>query len=70
MGCLCVILIIINMTSIADKRLDQVLSDGDLGKIADSMYEWEGSIAEQLKLSPVDVAAIKKKHPWELKLQT
>ena len=58
------------MTSIADKRLDQVLSDGSLGKIADSMYEWEGPIAEQLELSPADVAAITKKHPGELKLQT
>ena len=68
MRCLCVILI--NMISITDKRLDQVLSDGDLGKIADSMYEWEGPIAERLELSPADVAAIKMKHPGELKLQT
>ena len=63
-------MILMNLASIADKRLDQVLSDGDLGKIADSMYEWEGSIAEQLELSPADVAAIKMKHPGELKLQT
>ena len=68
MGCLCVILI--NMTWIADKRLDQVLSDGSLGKIADSMYEWDGPIADQLELSPADVAAIKMEHPGKLKLQT
>ena len=70
MGYLCFIHVLINMTSIADKRLDQVLSNGDLGKIADSIYEWEGPIAEQLELSPADVAAIKMKHPGELKLQT
>ena len=41
-----------------------------LGKIADSMYEWEGPIAEELGLTTVDVAAIKEKHPKHLKLQT
>ena len=41
-----------------------------LGKIADSMYEWEGPVAEQLGLTQVDVAAIKMKHPGELRLQT
>ena len=40
-----------------------------LGKIADSMSEWEGSIAEQLGLTPADVAAINTKHPSELRLQ-
>jgi hypothetical protein len=33
------------------------------------MIEWEGPIAEQLELSPADVAAIKMKHPNELKQQ-
>ena len=41
-----------------------------LGQIADSMYEWEGSVAKQLGLTPADVAAIKMKHPGELRLQT
>ena len=56
--------------------LDQVLdsmNDGvsrHLGQIADSMYEWERQVAEQLGLSPADVAAIKYKHPTSLKLQS
>ena len=41
-----------------------------LGQIADAMYEWEGPIAEKLRLTRADVAAIKKRHPGELKLQT
>ena len=47
------------------QRLEQVLDfeyDGvsqHLGQIADSMYEWEGAIAEQLGLLPADVASIK-----------
>ena len=41
-----------------------------LGQIADSMYEWEGPIAEQLGLTRADVAVIKTKYPHELKLQT
>ena len=41
-----------------------------LGQIADAMYEWEGPIAEQLELTRADIAAIKAKHPGELKLQT
>ena len=40
-----------------------------LGKIADSMSEWEGSIAEQLGLTPADVAAINTKYLSELCLQ-
>ena len=56
--------------------LDQVLdfeNDGvskHLGQIAESMYEWEGPVAEQLGLTPADIAAIKKEHPDKLKLQT
>ena len=34
------------------------------------MSEWEGPIAEQLGLLTADVAAIKARHPGELKLQT
>ena len=40
-----------------------------VGKIADSMGEWEGRIAEGLSLKPADVAAIKVKYPSELHLQ-
>lgn len=55
-------------------NLDQLIDCGSkalkhLGRIADSMHEWEGRIAEELDLGPADVAAIKKKHPNELKLQ-
>ena len=41
-----------------------------LGQIADSMCEWEGPVAEQLDLTPAEIAAIKVKHPGELKPQT
>lgn len=41
-----------------------------LGQIAEKMREWEGKIAEELELSPADVAAITMKHCSELKLQT
>ena len=53
-------------------RLDQELDYAPLllGKIADSMYEWEGAVADHLGLRQADVAAIKTKHPGELKLQT
>lgn len=62
--------------SISYQRLDQVLDFENggvpkhLGQIADSMYEWEGKIADELRLTHADVAAIKTKHPSELKLQT
>ena len=41
-----------------------------IGQIADFMYEWEGSVAEQLDLSRPEVAAIKKRYPEDLNLQT
>ena len=44
-------------------------SSKHLGQIADSMYKWEGAIAEELGLTTADVAAINTKHPKELKLQ-
>ena len=56
--------------------LDQVLDSGNdgvskhLGQIADSMYEWEGAVAEQLELTEADIAAIGTKRPDELRLQT
>ena len=40
-----------------------------LGRIVNSMYEWEGLVADELGLTPADVAAIKTKYPKELKLQ-
>ena len=40
------------------------------GKIADEMYEWEGKIAEELKLTQPDIAAIRNRYSEELKLQT
>ena len=56
--------------------LDQVLDfenggvSKHLGKIAESMYEWEGSVAEQLGLTPADISDIKVEYPGKLKLQT
>ena len=41
-----------------------------IGQIANFMYEWEGSVAEQLGLSRPEVAAIKKRYPEDLNLQT
>ena len=41
-----------------------------IGQIAESMVEWEGLIADELELTPADVADIKTKHPQRLKLQT
>ena len=40
------------------------------GQIADSMDEWEGSIADGLGLTPAEVAFIKMKYPNQLNLQT
>ena len=40
-----------------------------LGQIADSMYEWEGAIADSLGLHQADVAEIKEAYPGKLKLQ-
>ena len=41
-----------------------------LGQIADSIVEWRGSIADELKLAPSDVADIEEKYPKRLKLQS
>ena len=40
-----------------------------IGQIADSMYEWEGRVAERLGLTRAEVASIKKKYPEDLNLQ-
>ena len=42
----------------------------DIGKIADSMYEWEGGVAEALGLTKVDVASIKNEQRDKLELQS
>ena len=58
------------------QKLNQVLDSMNsgvskhLGQIADSMYEWEGKLADELGLTRADVATIVKKHPTDLKLQT
>ena len=41
-----------------------------LGRIADSMAEWQGPIADELGLTEADVASITTKHPSNLKLQS
>ena len=41
-----------------------------LGQIADSIVEWRGPIADQLKLGPSDVAEIEAKYPQRLNLQS
>ena len=69
-------LIITFLFNIHRQKLNQVLDFDNsgvskhLGQIADSMYEWEGPVAEALDLTKADVAAIIKKHPTDLKLQT
>ena len=65
------------MYLISDNALDKVIDSQQggpqvhkhLGMIADSMAEWEGSIAAELKLSHDDIAMIKAKHPANLRLQ-
>lgn len=63
------------LLSFSEDELDKVIDSQHfgihkhLGMIADSMAEWEGPIANQLQLSPADVAMIKTKHPSHLKLQ-
>ena len=48
---------------------DIEVEESHLGKIADSMTEWEGLIADKLKLKPSDVANIKAAYPRKLNLQ-
>ena len=62
------------MYLISDNALDKVIDSQQGGPkhlwmIADSMAEWEGSIAAELKLSHADIAMIKAKHPANLRLQ-
>jgi hypothetical protein len=50
-------------------QLDVEVQESHLGKVADSMAEWEGSIADKLKLDSGDVANIKTAYPRKLNLQ-
>ena len=56
------------LNEVIDFRNDGVSKH--LGQIANTIYEWEGPVAEQLGLTQADIAAIKVKHRDELKLQT
>ena len=44
------------------KQLDTKIQEKHIGKIADSMFEWEGPIAEELELRRSDIADIKTEH--------
>lgn len=56
-------------------KLSQVLDSESggvpkhLGQIAESMYEWEGRVADELGLTTADVAKIKEKHDKNKELQ-
>ena len=56
--------------------LDQMIDSGHGGvskhlcQIADVVYEWEGAVAESLRLRKADVAAIKKDLVHKIRLQT
>lgn len=49
--------------------MNEVISDKHIGRIADTMPEWEGSNADALDLTPTDVNAIKTEYSKKLKLQ-
>ena len=55
-----------------DKQIDYKTPEipKHLGKIADSMAEWEGRISDELGLTIATVANIKKQEPHDLKLQS
>ena len=64
------------MTQFAGLELiDQMIDSANagvskhLGQIADSMYVWEGPVAEQLGLNKADIAAIKTAYPMTFNLQ-
>ena len=64
-----------SQSEVASLTLEDVLDSKSnsvskhLGEIADSMYEWEGAVAENLGLAPADIASIKTKFPKEINLQ-
>ena len=49
--------------------LDAEVQEKHIGKIADSMSEWEGRIAEELELNGHNIAYIKEKYDKKLNLQ-
>ena len=49
--------------------VDIEIAGKHIGEIADFMAEWEGPIAENLKLRKSDVEEIKAKYPQKLNLQ-
>lgn len=49
--------------------LDREIEHKHLGRIGDTLSEWEGRIADELDLTSSDAATIKKRHPGELHLQ-
>ena len=55
------------MDDVLDSRNDDVPKH--LGQIADSMFEWEGPVANELGLTQADVANIKTKYPNQMNLQ-
>ena len=50
-------------------HLDSEVEEKHLGEVADSMTEWEGPIADNLKLRASNVEEIKAKYPQNLMLQ-
>ena len=63
-----------NLPESARARLHQKVgaNEGskDIGRIAESIYEWEGVVADALGLTVVDVVSIKTKYRDDLKLQS
>ena len=59
------------MQYISDQEIDSQHGgvSRHLGQIADAMYKWEGSIADELGLTDVDVADIKHNYPNRFGLQ-
>ena len=49
--------------------VDIEIPEEQLNEIADSIAEWEGPIADKLKLRKTDVEEIKTKYPQKLMLQ-
>ena len=52
-----------------DIELDIEIQESHLSDIANLMTEWEGQIADKLKLRASDVEEIKTKYPQKLNLQ-
>ena len=61
--------LVVELFVLYSPQLNEVMDFRNSGvskQMADTMHEWEGPVAEQLE---ADIAAIKIKHPGELKLQ-